>query len=122
VNERGGNNDDIDNREDSGRSFERMSKYNLIRGEAFINGECVFVIEDSGFTNVEQVITILLSSLPDEIERPTKVQIRITNLDKQQTQLYQRISNDVPRKDNELHTISMRLGLRKWPSILAIIP
>ena len=68
-----------------------MSKYNPICGEAFINGEYVFVIEDSGFTHVEQVITKLLSSLPDEIEHPTKVQIRITNLDKKQTQLYQRI-------------------------------
>ena len=73
-----------------------MSKYNLIRGEAFISGECISINQDSGFTNVEQVITKLLSSLPDEIERPTKVQIRITNLDKQQTQLYQRISNDIP--------------------------
>ena len=72
-------------------SFERMSKYNLIRGEAFISGECVSVIEDSGFTNVEQVITILLSSLPDNIECPTKVQIRITNLDKKQVRLYQRL-------------------------------
>ena len=69
-----------------------MSKYNLIRGEAFISGECILIIEDSGFTNVEQVITKLLSSLPDEIERPTKVQIRITNLDKKQTQLYQIVS------------------------------
>jgi hypothetical protein len=49
-------------------SFERMSKYNLIRGEAFIGGECISVIEDSGFTNVEQVITKLLLSLSDEIE------------------------------------------------------
>ena len=64
-----------------------MSKYNLIRGEAFISGECVSVIENSGFTNVEQVITILLSSMFDKIERPTKVQIKITNLDKKQTQL-----------------------------------
>ena len=71
-------------------SFERMSKYNLIRGEVFISGERVSVIEDSGFTNIEQVITRLLLSLPDEIERPTKVQVRITNLDKKQTQLYQR--------------------------------
>ena len=85
-------NEDINNREDSGKSFERMSKYNLIRGEAFISGECISIIEDSGFTNVEQVITKHLSSLPDEIERPTKVQIRITNLDKKQTQLYQRVS------------------------------
>jgi hypothetical protein len=47
-------------------SFERMSNYNLIRGEAFISGECVSVIEDPGFTNVEQVITIQLSSLYDK--------------------------------------------------------
>ena len=72
-------------------SFERMSKYNLIRGEAFISGERVSVIEDSGFTNIEQVITRLLLSLPDEIERPTKVQVRITNLDKRKVQLYQRM-------------------------------
>ena len=49
-------------------SFERMSNYNLIRGEAFVGGKCLSVIEDSGFTNVEQVVTKLLSSLPDEIE------------------------------------------------------
>jgi len=85
-------NEDIDHHEDSNHSFERMSKYNLIRAEAYISGKCVSTIEDSGFTNVEQVITKLLSSLPDEIERPTKVQIRITNLDKKQTQLYQRVS------------------------------
>ena len=72
-------------------SFERISKYNLIRGEAFIGGECISVIEDSGFTNVEQVVTRLLLSLPDEIERPTKVQIKITNIDKRQIQLYQRV-------------------------------
>ena len=71
--------------------FERMSKYNLIRGEAFISGECVSVIEDSGFTNVEQVIMKLLVSLPNDISRPSKVQIKITNLDKKQTQLYQRL-------------------------------
>ena len=68
-----------------------MSKYNLIRGEVFIYGECIFVIEDSGFTNVEQVITRLLSSLHEDVPRPTKVQIKISNLDKKQTRLYQRI-------------------------------
>ena len=72
-------------------TFERMSKYNLIRGEMFINGECISIIEDTGFSNVEQVITLLLTSIPDETPRPTKVQIKISNLDKQQTQLYQRV-------------------------------
>ncbi len=84
-------NEDIDDRDDSCNTFERMSKFNLIRGEAFICGDCISLIEDSGFTNIEQVISKLLSSLSDETERPVKVQIRITNLDKKQTQLYQRI-------------------------------
>ena len=82
---------DIDNRDDSCNAFERMSKYNLIRGEAFICGDCVSVIEDSGFTNVEQVIMKLLASLPDGTPRPSKVQIKISNLDKKQTQLHQRV-------------------------------
>ena len=68
-----------------------MSKYNLIRGEAFISGECVSIIEDSGFTNVEQVITRLLSTLHEDIPHPTKIHIKIANLDKKQTQLYQRL-------------------------------
>ena len=84
-------NKEPDKAEDSNDTFERMSKYNLIHGEAFIGGECVSTIEDSGFTNVEQVIIRLLSSLPKETHRPSKVQIKITNLDKQQTQLYQRL-------------------------------
>ncbi len=84
-------NEEPDNNEYPTKSFERMSKYNLIRGEAYISGECVSVIEDSGFTNVEQVINRLLSTLPKEIVRPSKVQIKITNKDKGQTQLYQKI-------------------------------
>lgn len=72
-------------------SFESMSKYNFIRVEAFVCGERVSTIEDSGFTNVEQVIMKLLVSLPNDISRPSKVQIKITNLDKKQTQLYQRL-------------------------------
>ena len=84
-------NEDIEKSEDARTSFERMSKYNLIRGEAFICGNCVSVIEDSGFTNVEQVIKNLLASLPDDTPCPSKVQIKISNLDKKQTQLYQRV-------------------------------
>ena len=84
-------NEDIDNREDSNHSFERMSKYNLIRAEVYISGECVSIIEDSEFANVEQVITKLLSSLTNDIPHPSKVQIKIANLDKGQIQLYQRV-------------------------------
>ena len=48
------------------------------------------------FFNVEQVIAKVLMSMHDDVPHPTKVQIRITNLDKKQVRLYQRISNDVP--------------------------
>ena len=81
-------NEDIDHREDSNHSFERMSKYNLIRVEAYISGKCVSTIEDSGFTNVEQIIMRLFSSLTNDIPDPSKVQIKIANLDKGQIQLY----------------------------------
>ena len=84
-------NEEPDNNEDSTHPFERMSKYNLIRGEAFISGECVSAIENTGFTNVEQVISKLLSTIYDDTLRKIKVQIKITNLDKRQTQLYQRV-------------------------------
>lgn len=79
------------NNKDTECSFERMSKYNLIRGEMFINGERVSVVEDTGFSNVDQVVTLLITSLPNDTPRPDKVQIKISNLDKQQTQLYQRV-------------------------------
>ena len=68
-----------------------MSKYNLIRAEVYISGECVSIIEDSEFANVEQVITKLLSSLTNDIPHPYKVQIKIANIDKGQIQLYQRV-------------------------------
>ena len=68
-----------------------MSKYNLIRGEIFINGERVSVVEDTGFSNVDQVVTLLITSLHHDTPRPSKVQIKISNLDKQQTHLYQRV-------------------------------
>ncbi len=66
------------NTDETEGSFERMSKYNLIRGELFIGGNCVSTIEDTGFTNVDQVITLLLTSLPDNILRPVKVQVKIS--------------------------------------------
>ena len=43
------------------------------------------------FFNIEQVITSPLSSLTNDIPHPSKVQIKIANLDKEQKQLYQRV-------------------------------
>ena len=39
----------------------------------------------------------LYSTLTNDIPHPSKVQIKIANLDKGQIQLYQRVLDDVPR-------------------------
>jgi len=78
-------------REEKKLETNRISKNNLLRGTAFYRGKVVAEEEKTGFTNIEQVIKRLLSSLSDDIPRPIKVQIKITNLDKRKVQLYQRM-------------------------------
>ena len=54
-----------------------------------MKGTCPF--GQVSFLNVEQVIAKVLMSMHDDVPHPTKVQIRITNLDKKQIQLYHRV-------------------------------
>ena len=54
-----------------------------------MKGTCPF--GQVSFLNVEQVIAKVLMSMHDDVPHPTKVQIKITNLDKRQIQLYQKI-------------------------------
>ena len=54
-----------------------------------MKGTCPF--GQVSFLNVEQVIAKVLMSMHDDVPHPTKVQIKITNFDKKQTQLYQRL-------------------------------
>ena len=72
------------------KSFERLSKYNMIRGEAYIMGKQICNIEDIGYSNVDQVMDDLVALLPKNLKN-TRIQFKITNVDKNLTQMYQRL-------------------------------
>ena len=72
------------------KTFERISKYNNVRAEAFVMGKKVCALEDTGFTNVDQIMDKLTTLLPKKIKN-ARVQFKITNVDKNLTQMYQRL-------------------------------
>ena len=72
------------------KTFERISKYNNVRAEAFVLGKKVCAIEDTGFSNVDQIMDKLVTMLPKKT-RNARVQFKITNVDKNLTQMYQRL-------------------------------
>lgn len=71
-------------------TFKKISKYNKVRGEAYVMGKKVCSIEDTGFSNVDQIINSLVTSLPKKYHE-TRVQFKITNIDKNLTKMYQRL-------------------------------
>lgn len=71
--------------------FERFSFKQLIKGTLYFRGKIIKTIEDVGFNNVEEIISILMKELPDTIPTRSMVQIRIENKDKQQKKDYTRI-------------------------------
>ena len=72
------------------KSFERISRYDLVRAEAYVMGKQVCAIEDTGFSNVDQIMDKLVTILPKNIHN-ARVQFKITNVDKNLTQMYQRL-------------------------------
>ena len=72
------------------KTFEKISKYNNIHAEAYVMGKKVCAIEDTGFSNVDQVMDKLVVLLPKKTSN-TRVQFKITNVDKNMTQMYQRL-------------------------------
>lgn len=72
------------------RKFEKLSKYNLIRGEVFYAGKIIAKVETTGFSNIDQVINALMKMIPNTYPERTKFQFKITNVDKDLTQFYER--------------------------------
>lgn len=72
------------------KTFERISKYNNVRAEAYLMGKKLCALEDTGFSNVDQIMDKLVTLLPKKV-RNTRVQFKITNVDKNLTQMYQRL-------------------------------
>lgn len=71
-------------------SLQRISKYNNIRAEAYVMGKKVCALEDTGFSNVDQIMDKLITLLPKKIKN-TRVQFKITNVEKELSQMYQRL-------------------------------
>lgn len=94
-------NDEIETKEEDD-SFEKISKYNLMKGEAFQSGNIIALCEDTGFTNIQQIIDKLVAQLPNTFPDRTKVQIKITNIDKKQSQFYEHCVNH-SRRRNMIH-------------------
>ena len=72
------------------KSFEKISKYNNVRAEAYVMGKKVYALEDTGFNNVDQVMDKLVTLLPKKIHN-TRVPFKIMNVDKDQFQMYQHL-------------------------------
>ena len=72
------------------RSFEKISKYNNVRAEAYVMGKKVCALEDTGFSNVDQIMDKLGTLLPKDMHN-VRVQFKITNIDKDLSQMYQRV-------------------------------
>lgn len=72
------------------KKFEKLSKYNLIKGEAFNNGQIIATVETTGFSNIDQVINALMKMIPDIYPERSKFQFKVTNVDKGLVQFYER--------------------------------
>lgn len=68
----------------------RLSYRFLVQASAYHIGKKVAELADVGFNNVEEVIAQLVSMLPEDIPNRSTVIFKITNIDKDQTVVYQR--------------------------------
>lgn len=81
--------EEIAKKEEEEKSFEKIRKTNMIHAVAFVQGHKIADIQDIGFHNVEEVIQRVFKNIEGLPERQ-KVQIKITNVDKDLTQMYER--------------------------------
>ena len=79
-----------ENREAHGNGFGRFSYKQLMRGTLYYRGKVLSKIEDVGFNNVDEIIGRLMADLPEDVPNRSMVNIRIDNVDKGQTQYYER--------------------------------
>ncbi|MBR6189154.1 MAG: transposase [Prevotella sp.] len=71
--------------------FTRFSFKQLMKGTIYFKGKIIASVEDVGFNNVEEIITLLMKELPETIPPRSLVQIRICNKDKNQIKDYTRM-------------------------------
>jgi len=77
--------------ENKSEKFARFSAKYMIRGQVFFRGKLLGELQDIGFNNVDEVINSLIKFIPDDIPVRSILQFRITNVDKDQTVVYERM-------------------------------
>ena len=68
--------------------FERISKQNMMRGELWLNGKMISMIEDIGFASIDEVVASII--IPDEVEKGSMMLYKIINVDKNQSVVVQK--------------------------------
>ncbi len=68
----------------------RLSYRYMVNAAAYHNGQKVAELTDVGFNSVDEVISRLVTMLPEDIPDRSIVMFKIVNLDKNQTVVYQR--------------------------------
>lgn len=68
--------------------FERISKYNMMRGELWHNGQLLAEVEDVGFSSVDDVVAAI--DIPEEVETGSMLLYKIINKDKNQSTVAQK--------------------------------
>ena len=71
--------------------FERFSFKQMIRGEVYYRGVLQGEVQDIGYNNVDEVIDALAAMVSDDIPARSVLQYKITNVDKKQTAVYERL-------------------------------
>lgn len=62
-----------------------------MRGTCYFRGRKLGEVEDIGFNNVDEIISKLAAFVPSDVPERSMVQFKIENIDKGQTQVYERM-------------------------------
>lgn len=84
------NNCDLDDDPQKEVEFTRFSFRQLIKGTAYFQGKLVYSFTDTGYNNIDEVISELARHLPGDIPVGCMVQFRVDNLDKGEYKTYDR--------------------------------
>lgn len=76
---------------DEAATFERFSPKYLMRGTIYFRGRELGKIEDIGYNNVDEMIGKLVAFVPEDVPQRSMVQIKIENVDKGQSVVYERM-------------------------------
>ncbi len=69
----------------------RFSAKHLIQGSAYFRGKLLGEVKDTGYNNIDEVISALVPFVPDDVPMRSMVQFKIEIVDKELSQTYERM-------------------------------